>query len=258
RQATGQVVELSQGVRDLNVLLKTPTGRGTFGEMTLEQMLGDLLGEYTGLFERQHTREGGERVDAAIFVKPDRTQCLCVDAKFPLANALPLVEGKGTAEHEKAFRKDVVDRAKEIQTRYIKPPETLDLAFMFIPSEAVYYLVLRDEKLHQDLLRRRVMPTSPNGFYAYLRVLSVAFQGMKIEEKAREIQKAIEKIGKEFDRFADWFRKLDGHLRKARSAYDESSHRLDRFRDRIDMIKQGEVPPPSRPEPAEAAPPPEE
>lgn len=240
-EATGQIVSLSQGVHDLGVILKTPQGRGAFGEMTLEQMLGDLFGEHAELYEMQFTVEGAEKADAAIFVRPDRSQVLCVDAKFPLANAVPLIEGRGTPEVERAFASDVKARADEIRKKYIKPPKTLDFAFMFVPSEAVYYQLLKNVKLHQELLRMRVVPTSPNAFYAYLQALSVAFRGMKIEQKTVEIQKAIVQIARDFTSFASDYDRLGKKLDEAQKAYGDTTIDIENFKKRVAKLKIGEV-----------------
>lgn len=238
--ATGQVVELSKGVQDLHTILSKSQGRGAFGELTLERMLADLFGDQTELFETQYAVENGERVDAAVFVKPDRSQFLAVDAKFPLAHATPLLEGKDDPEAERAFVKDVKERADEIATKYIKPPRTMDFAFMFVPSEAVYHLVLRNAKLHEDLLRKKVVPTSPNSFYAYLQVLAVAFRGMKIEQKTVEIQRAVVQVGKDFARFLGDYRKVGEKLDQAARAYEDSRKDADRFTKRIEKLQLGE------------------
>jgi DNA recombination protein RmuC len=239
--ATGQVVELSKGINSLNMILSKSQGRGAFGELTLDRMLADLFGEYTEMYETQYVVEGLEKVDAAIFVKPDRSQFLSVDAKFPLANAVPLLEGKGTPEIERDFAKDVRERAKEIATKYIKPPRTLDFAFMFVPSEAVYYLVLKDSKLHQELLQKKVIPTSPNGFYAYLQAMAAAFRGMKIEQKTVEIQRAVIQVAKDFAKFAGDYQKVGEKLGQASKAYEDSQADVERFTKRIDKLQLGEV-----------------
>lgn len=240
-EATGTVVELSKGINALNTVLTKSQGRGAFGEWALERMLADLFGDHTELYAIQHVLDGGERVDAAIFVRPDRSQLLAVDSKFPLANAMPILEGRGSPEDERAFAKDVRERAKEIATRYIRPPQTLDFAFMFVPSEAIYYLVLKDAKLHQDLIARRVIPTSPNAFYAYLQALAMAFRGMKMEQKAAEIQKTIAQIAKDFTRFyGDWI-KVGGKLKEAVGAYDASVEDGQKFTQRIEKLKLGDA-----------------
>lgn len=241
-KATGQIVELSQGIAGLNTILSRSQGRGSFGEMTLERMLADLFGEHTELYELQYAVEGAEKVDAAVFVNPERSQFLPVDAKFPLANAMPLLEGKGTPEIERDFARDVKARADEIAKKYVKPPKTLDFAFMFVPSEAVYYLILKNAKLHGELLQKRILPVSPNAFYAYLQSLSTAFRGMKIERKTQELQKAIGLLVKDFERFRDRFDAIQGYLDGARKSYEESLKPLERLDGKIRKIGQGEVP----------------
>ena len=243
-EATGQIIEHSRGIQDLHTLLKTPKGRGSFGEMTLEQMLGDLLGEYTEMYETQYEIEDRQRVDVAIFLGPDRERFLCVDAKFPLANATPLLNGEETPEQRKKFSRDVKERAKEIAGKYIKPPRTLDFAFMFVPSEAVSYLLLRDRKLHEDLLKMRVIPTSPNSFYAYLGALGMAFRGLKIERGTRELYEAILKVGRDFERFEERFEDVGARLEKASEAYGQARIPMEKLQRKIRKIGRGEVPKP--------------
>ncbi len=242
--ATGQMVLLSRDIGQLNVLLTQPKARGAFGELTLSQMLSDLFGSHTEMFDLQYQMEWGERVDAAIFVRPDRSQFVCVDAKFPMANALPLLEGEGdeTArrEYEKAFARDVLTQAESIRAKYIRPPKTLDFAFLFVPAESVYYLLLRNRTLHEQLLRLQVIPTSPNSFFAYLQALAFAFRGFKIEQKTREIQDLLERVGKDFERFADNFRIFGRHLDNAQAKYMESVRDVERFRARIGSLRSGE------------------
>jgi DNA recombination protein RmuC len=242
--ATGQVVLLSRDINQLNVLLTQPKARGAFGELTLNQMLSDLFGDHAEMFELQYLMDGGEKADAAIFVRPDRSQFVCVDAKFPMANAQPLLEGEiddaQRKDYEKAFARDVLAQAESIRSKYIRPPKTLDFAFLFVPAESVYYLVLRDRSLHEQLLRLQVVPTSPNSFYAYLQALAFAFRGFRIEQKTREIQVLLERVGKDFERFADNFRIFGRHLDNAQAKYMESVRDVERFRARIGALRSGE------------------
>ena len=242
--ATGQMVLLSRDINQLNVLLTQPKSRGAFGELTLSQMLSDVFGDHAGMFELQYTMEWGERADAAIFVRPDRSQFVCVDAKFPMANAQPLLEGEiddaQRKEYEKSFARDVLVQAESIRSKYIRPPKTLDFAFLFVPAESVSYLVLRNRALHEQLLRMQVIPTSPNSFYAYLQALAFAFRGFRIEQKTREIQVLLERVGKDFERFADNYRIFGRHLDNAQAKYMESLRDVERFRTRIGSLRSGE------------------
>jgi DNA recombination protein RmuC len=242
--ATGQMVLLSRDINQLNVLLTQPKSRGAFGELTLSQMLSDVFGDHAGMFELQYPMEWGERADAAIFVRPDRSQFVCVDAKFPMSNAQPLLSGEidddARKEFEKAFARDVLVQAESIRSKYIRPPTTLDFAFLFVPAESVSYLVLRNRALHEQLLRMQVIPTSPNSFYAYLQALAFAFRGFRIEQKTREIQGLLERVGKDFERFADNYRIFGRHLDNAQAKYMESLRDVERFRTRIGSLRSGE------------------
>jgi DNA recombination protein RmuC len=242
--ATGQVVLLSRDINQLNVLLTQPKARGAFGELTLSQMLADLFGDHADMYELQYLMEWGEKADAAIFVRPDRSQFVCVDAKFPMSNAQPLLEGEldeaAVREYEKAFARDVLAQAEGIRAKYVRPPKTLDFAFLFVPAESIYYLLLRNRTLHEQLLKIQIVPTSPNSFFAYLQALAFAFRGFKIEQKTREIQVLLERVGKDFERFADNFRIFGRHLENAQAKYMESIRDVERFRARIGSLRSGE------------------
>jgi DNA recombination protein RmuC len=85
-----------------------------------------------------------------------------------------------------------------------------------------------------------VVPTSPNSFYAYLQALAFAFRGFKIEQKTKEIQVLLERVGKDFERFAENFRLFGRHLDNAQAKYMESVRDVERFRARIGSLRSGE------------------
>lgn len=241
-EAAGQMVSLSKNVGELNTILQSPKARGAFGELTLEQMLSELFGTDTEIYATQYEMETRERADAVIFIEPDKQCCVCVDAKFPLTNAQPLLDGHlsdaDARKCEKDFARDVLARAQEISSKYIRPPATLDFAFMFVPAESVYYLLLRNAELHQKLLSMHVVPTSPNSFYAYLRGMAYAFRTRKLQHEARHVMNLIETIGKDFNVFAEDFRILGRHLSSAKTKWDEASQDMNRFSERIGNMRR--------------------
>ena len=72
-----------------------------------------------------------------------------------------------------------------ISKKYIRPDEgTFDFALMYVPAENVYYeTIIRDEDLDGALfeyaLARRVIPVSPNSFYAYLQTILLGLKGLR-------------------------------------------------------------------------------
>src|SRR3984893_17321862 len=149
-----RIMEFSRSLDDFQRMLQSPKLRGDFGECTLEQMLRDLLP--VEHWESQ-APIGGARVDALI-----RTPygALCVDCKFPLDNfrrALDAAEPAARDAAMKLFYSDVRGRIDEIADLYVSPPLTLEVAFMFVPAENVYYeLIGRPELLSYGRARRAV------------------------------------------------------------------------------------------------------
>src|SRR5437867_12794711 len=96
----------------------------------------------------------------------------------------------------RAFARSLRDRIDEVADKYIRPDEgTFDFALMYLPAEAVYYeAVLRDEdqgdgkSVLAHAMRRKVIPVSPHTFYAYLLVIVHGLQGLRVEQRARELQ----------------------------------------------------------------------
>ena len=94
----------------------------------------------------QYKFNDGDIADAVIFFgKVDEQTILPIDSKFPMENYNRLVEEKSKTEQERlerAFIQDVKARILET-SKYVRPNEnTLDFAFMFIPSEAIFYDLL--------------------------------------------------------------------------------------------------------------------
>jgi len=136
-QATVQMAEQAKGLSELQEILRPPKARGGFGELLLENLLRDRLPATA--FEFQYGFAGGERVDAVI--KVDRI--VPIDSKFPLDNFERMLRADNDIERqqfEKLFARDVKAHVDAISTKYIRPDEgTYDFAFMYLPSEAIYY-----------------------------------------------------------------------------------------------------------------------
>ncbi len=234
---TGQVVQLSQGVRDLSKILESPKLRGAMGEFQLGEMLRQVLPN--DAFEEQCfiDKKSKEAVDAVIKLKEGM---LCIDSKFPLDNARILLEGRGTEEQlkeaSKAFVQDVRIMAESISNKYIIPEKTLDFAFMFIPAESVYYELMKDTELHQYCLKRHVIPVSPNSFYAYLQAVAVGFRGVKIQSEAKKLEATILRLRGDFQRFQVDFSKVGKHIKDAQTQYNNVEDRVERFGNVINRL----------------------
>ncbi len=239
-----RIMEFSRSLDEFQRMLQSPKLRGDFGEFTLEQMLKDLL-------PREHWETqapiGSSRVDAIV-----RTPygSLCIDCKFPLDNfrrALEAGEPQAREAALKLFYADVKARIDEIADRYVMPPETLEMAFMFVPAENVYYELIGRPELLGYGRQRRVIPVSPNTMYAYIQVLAVGFRGMKIQDEARRVQGLLADLGSRFEKFQSHFVMIGKHLENAKGQFDRALRDVERFDATLQGVKVGrleEVQPP--------------
>lgn len=211
-----QVVGFADQLQSLQDILKNPKQRGTLGEFYLETVLGNTLPPKH--FKMQYRFADGVIVDAAIFLEQGRI--LPVDSKFSLENYNKMINAKEDFEKkrlEKAFRQDVLTRIEET-SKYIRSHEgTMDFAFMFIPSEAIYYDLLINQIGGQDLLeyafqKKQVIVVSPTSFMAYLQTVLQGLRSLQIEESAKEIRKYVESLGKHINAHEQYMQKLGNSL----------------------------------------------
>jgi DNA recombination protein RmuC len=234
-RATQQMMEVGRTITSLENLLRPPQLRGGMGETLLAELLAQIL---PGHFELQHRFKSGERVDAVIRLG---NRLAPVDAKFPLESFRRLAESRDeelARKERKAFIRTLKAHVDAIAQKYILPDEgTYDFALMYIPAENVYYeTVLKDEEgegLYPYALQKRVIPVSPNSFYAYLQVIIHGLKGLHIEEKAREIVDYLARLRADEERFRQDFETLGMHLENARKKYEEAQRKLVRFEDKL-------------------------
>lgn len=215
-----QVIGFSEQLSNLEKVLKSQKQRGNLGEAGLKMVLENMLPP--GSFELQYQFPDGDTVDALVITK-DGT--IPVDAKFSLDNyqrLLDLVDESQRDKLETEFKNDLKKRIDET-AKYIKPKEgTLEFAFMFIPSEAIYYDLLVNEvgavKVNTRNLidyafnERKVVIVSPTTFAAYLQTVLYGMKALKIEEGAKSIKKNVEMLGKHLLAYEDYMKKLGNSM----------------------------------------------
>jgi DNA recombination protein RmuC len=239
----GTAAQMLQKAADLGRLeqaLRPPKARGGVGEMLLANLLRDMLPP--DAYRLQHTFRSGERVDAVVRVD----KLVPVDAKFPLDNFERLVNAEGDAErelHEKAFARDVKGHIDAIASKYIRPAEgTFDFAFMYLPSESVYYELVcgKTGALSSYALGKRVIPVSPSTFHAYLLMVTQGLRALQIERHAQDVMAFCAQLGKDFERFRGDFEVVGKHIGNAQSKYSEASGRLTRLETSLERATEWE------------------
>lgn len=222
-----QTQTYAEQLQSLQDLLKNPKQRGILGEYYLETVLKNVMSPEDYAF--QYPFKNGEIVDAVIRINK---KLVPVDSKFSLDNYNRFVGTPvGSAERavaEKAFVNDLKLRIQET-AKYIRPDEdTMDFAFMFIPSEGIYYDLLTNQVgagEEENLIQRaasksKVIIVSPTSFLAYLQTVMQGLKALQIEQKAVEIQKRVGELGKHIGSYEEYYRKLGVSLGTAVSHYN--------------------------------------
>jgi len=173
-----------------------------------------------------------------------------IDAKFPLEDFRRLLEATdddGRARARRAFVARVRRHIDDIATKYVLPDEgTYDFALMYIPAENVYYeTIIRDEEpgLAAYALGRKVIPVSPNCFYAYLQAIALGLRGLRIEARAEEVMGLLGRLSGDLGRLREDFRLVGKHLTNAAQAHASAERRMERLGDKLTAIG-GEAAPP--------------
>ncbi|MGB4957561.1 MAG: DNA recombination protein RmuC [Candidatus Saccharimonas sp.] len=214
-----RVVDVADELKTLQNVLSNPKQRGVFGEFYLSSVLENVLAP--GQYKTQYAFSDGEIVDAIIYL--DKGQILPIDSKFSLENYNRMIEASGK-ERDVLMQKLKADLKLRIDetSKYIRPSErTMDFAFMFIPSESLYYDLLINNVGHggssRDLIEyafrdKHVIIVSPTSFMAYLQTVLQGLRSLQIEEQAKDIQVRVGKLGQHIAKFEGFMQKLGGSL----------------------------------------------
>lgn len=221
----GKMSELGKSMRDLQVFLQSPKLRGNIGEQVLKDLISQAFPK--GSFHLQYSFKSGEKVDAAIKTSAG---ILPIDSKFPMENFKRMTTAESKTERTTAKREFVRDVKKHIQDiakKYILPEEgTLDFAFMYLPSETVFYEVANNSEVLEYARKHRVYPVSPNTLYVHLQTVLLSFEGQKIEARSRQVFRMLRAIQKDYEKTEGVLQVLGKHIN---NAYNQFSNVLQNF-----------------------------
>ncbi len=224
-QTNNQIKDIWNQLKWLENILQNPKQRWILWEYFLESVLKNVLSPDN--YALQYSFKWWDIVDGVVFVWDN---IIPIDSKFSLENYNKILEAtdKETREHyEKLFRNDLKKRIDET-SKYIKPEQkTLDFAFMFIPSETIYYDLITNKSWASNLLEyafkeRKVIIVSPTSFYAYLQTVLQWLKALEIEQKAKDIAKHVWKLARHLETYEEIFNKLGNSLWTTVNHYNSS------------------------------------
>jgi DNA recombination protein RmuC len=242
-EASRQIFEVGKNIATLQEILQPPKLRGGLGEQFLGELLSQVLPPQ--FFTLQYMFLNGERVDAVVRLGE---RIVPIDSKFPLDNFKRIIECKTEEErkaYQKVFYRDVKKHIDDIASKYIVPNEgTYDFALMYIPAENVYYeTITKDDSFGEEkgilnyALKKKVIPVSPNLFYAYLQVIILGLKGLQIEKDTQKILALLASLKKDLGSFQEDFQLVGKHIVNALNKFEEARRRLDKFNFKLEQIE---------------------
>ena len=227
----GEMQTVARDVGSLNKVLSGTKTRGIMGELQLGQIIEDIL--TPSQYEREFATVLGsnERVEYAVKL-PGRTEgdyiYLPIDSKFPLADYYRLEEAYESGDkdqidlHRKNLLAAIKRFAKDIQSKYVNPPETTNFGVLFLPTEGLYSEVVRNPIFFDELRRQEnIVVAGPTTLSALLNSLSVGFKTLNIQRSADDISKVLGNVKLEFGKFSDLLLKAQKQLNQASSNIDK-------------------------------------
>ena len=229
-----RVVDVATELKTLQNVLANPKQRGVFGEFYLESVLENVLPP--NQYQMQYGFKDGLIVDAVVLL--DKGKILPIDSKFSLENYNRMVNAEDKVQRAALLAKVKADLKGRIDetAKYIRPSEgTMDFAFMFIPSESLYYDLLigtvGSGSSARDLIEyafrdKRVIIVSPTSFLAYLQTVLQGLRSLQIEEQARDIQVRVGQLGTHIRKFDELMNKMGKSLSTTVNHYNNSYKEL--------------------------------
>lgn len=224
----GQMHELAGEFTDLKKVLGGVKTRGVWGETQLRALLEELLaqGQY---LENAAIPEGSQtRVEFAVRMPAlDGEALLPIDSKFPQEDFLRLTEATDDGDPVRIeacgarLERALIEQAKLISTKYIRPPQTADFAVMFLPVESLYAEAVRRNGLCERLQTQyRVLVAGPNTLAALLTSLRMGFRTVTLERRSGEVLRTLEKVRAEFEKYEDASKLVRQRLEQTAAAMD--------------------------------------
>jgi DNA recombination protein RmuC len=232
----GEMQNLASGVGDLKKVLTNIKTRGNWGEVQLGNLLEQMFTPDQYAVNVQVNPASLERVEYAIKLPGKDTTgksvWLPIDAKFPredyerLVDAAEKGEVDNVAMYAAALEARICDEAKKIREKYICPPDTMDFAIMFLPTEGLYAEILRRPGMCDGLLHDyRVHLAGPTTLAALLSSLQMGFRTLAIEKRSSEVWEVLGAVKNEFGRFGEVLEKVQKKLQEASNTVDKAAVR---------------------------------
>lgn len=250
----GEMQTLASSVGDLKKALTNVKVRGTWGEVSLDSLLSQILSPEQYARNVKPVPRSNNIVEFCIKLPNNEDNSITylpIDCKFPIESYMRLVDAsaagdaKAVEDAGKNLESSIKSNARDIRDKYISPPYTTDFAIMYLPIEGLYAEVARRNGLCEFLQREyRVTVAGPTTIGAFLNSLQLGFKTLAIQKRTGEITKLLQKIRNDFVKFAELLEKAKNNLDKASNNIDLATTRYGKISNLLEKADSyGEIEP---------------
>lgn len=225
----GEMQTLATGVGDLKKVLTNVKSRGILGEIQLGSILSEILAPEQYDENVEIKKGSGKRVEFAIKLPADddKTVYLPIDSKFPGDSYTRLVEAYDNGSKEeietavKTLITTVKNEAKDINQKYICPPDSTDFGILFVPFEGLYAELVNRGMVEELQRSFKVNLAGPSTMAALLNSLQMGFKTLAIQKRSSEVWDVLGAVKTEFGKFEDVITKAQNSLNQASKQLDD-------------------------------------
>lgn len=249
----GEMQALSSGVTDLRKVLSNIKTRGTWGEVSLQNILDEMLTSDQYRAQTNVTgKKNGEAVDFAVVLpgkKGDEKVYLPIDVKFPTEDYQRLVESAESGDKDamkiaaKGLENAVKIQAKSIKDKYICPPHTTDFAIMYLPIEGLYAEVVKSAGLMDEMRTKyKVIPAGPTTISALLNSLQMGFRSLAIQKSSKEVFDLLTAFKKDFNTFVEDLERAQKQVESVSNTLATATKRNEIIKKKLDKVEKLSLP----------------
>jgi len=202
---------LAKETRDLTMALRTPQGRGQWGQSTLRRVV-----ELVGMIEHCDFTEQTSITTEGALLRPDMIVHLPNQRQVVVDAKAPSLWWEDYLQADKAESEDLRETALNLLAKHIREhsrklaaksywsslSDATEFVVLFLPGEPLLAAALKqDPELLEDAMRERVVLATPASLYCLLHVINHGWRQQQLAENARQISE----LGRElYDRIFDW------------------------------------------------------
>lgn len=225
----GEMRQLAENVTDIKKVLGNVKTRGTWGEVLLRNVLEQMFAPDQYVANAAIPEGSQQRVEFALKLPCREGECMLlpIDSKFPQEDYIRMADAEAAGDQpqrEKCARmleRALLEQAKTISEKYIRPPQTADFAVMFLPAEGLYAEAARIPGMIEKVQTKyRVLIAGPGTLCALLTSLQMGLRTSALEKRSGEVLELFEELRGEFARFQEGIARTRQRIGQAEAELD--------------------------------------